>query len=267
MPEYVLDVIDGRMHAQHAFGKRARPPCPGAFASCFSPMGPSRLVAGVDVSKANGAADKLPVPTEDMAQVQRDLRRWGYALVANALSAAQVAILRTAVEEQAAGELRAGVAHLDASHKHAGDQPNQRVWNLPNKGDEFLDLLNHPVVDAVMPWFLGPSFTVHAFSANIARPGASGLYMHRDQMGLTPETVDHAYLLNALWYLVDVTGERGATRVYPGSHDKNVAPLTAMNHVVCVPTCCFPSFALLLTASPGWIHPRGRASRDSVSPR
>lgn len=228
-PEYVLDVIEGRMHAQHAFGKRARPPCPGVFASCFSPMGPSKPVLGVgdglDISS-------LPKPTEDIDQIKKDIRRWGYAFVANALSPAQIDILRTAVEEQAAGELKAGIAHIDASHKHAGDQPNQRVWNLPNKGDEFLDLLNHPIVDAIMPWFLGDSFTVHTMSANIARPGKSGIYMHRDQMGLAPETVDHAYLLNALWYLVDVTDERGATRVYPGSHDTNVAP-TSLNNIVC----------------------------------
>jgi hypothetical protein len=43
-------------------------------------------------------------------------------------------------------------------------------------------------------------------------------------MGLAPETLHHAYLLNALWYLVDVTEENGATRIYPGSHNKNVAP-------------------------------------------
>lgn len=104
--------------------------------------------------------------------------------------------------------------------------------NLPNKGDEFLDLLNHPLVDAIVPWFLGDGFHVHSMSANIARKGSSGIYMHRDQMGLTPETIDHAYLLNAMWYLEDVTAERGATRLYPGSHDKNVAPLANMLDVV-----------------------------------
>lgn len=83
-----------------------------------------------------------------------------------------------------------------------------------------------------MPWFLGNAFIMHSMSANIARTANSGIYMHRDQMGLTPETIDHAYLLNAMWYLVDVTEPRGATRVYPGSHNKNVAPPT-INDIVC----------------------------------
>lgn len=104
--------------------------------------------------------------------------------------------------------------------------------NLPNKGDEFLDLLNHPLIDTIMPWFLGDGFNLHTMSANIALRGSSGIYMHRDQLGFTPETVDHAYLLNAIWYLTDVTAEKGATLVYPGSHDRNVAPLGHLNDVV-----------------------------------
>lgn len=70
-------------------------------------------------------------------------------------------------------------------------------------------------------------------SANIARPGSSGIYMHRDQMGLTPDTTAHAYVLNMMWYLTDVTDEKGATRIYPGSHVEHVIP-EEMNAVVSV---------------------------------
>lgn len=113
-----------------------------------------------------------------------------------------------------------------------------------------MDLLNHPLIDAIMPWFLGNAFKLHSMGANIARPAKSGIYMHRDQMGLTPETIDHAYLLNAMWYLVDVTEERGATRMYPGSHNKNFAPLVINQvvsncHLICIIGC--PKFALYLT--------------------
>ncbi|KAF5026789.1 hypothetical protein F66182_1073, partial [Fusarium sp. NRRL 66182] len=160
-----------------------------------------------------------------------DLTRWGYAICANALSAEQVQIVRTAVEEQAEAERLVGVGHLDGSHKKVGDQPNQRVWNLPNKGDEFLDLLNHPLIDAIMPWFLGSNFSLFTMSANIARPGTSGIYMHRDQMVMAPDTTAHAYVLNTMWYLTDVSEEKGATRVYPGSHVQNVLPVD-INHIV-----------------------------------
>ncbi|KAI9163199.1 Dioxygenase af480 [Paramyrothecium foliicola] len=260
MPEYILDVIEGRMHAVHAFGKRAQPPCRGGFPMCFAPGGrPGPVVNAEELDRK-----ALPKPTEDVEQIKYDLRKWGYAMVKDALSLEQVEILRTAVEEQAAGERIAGVAHMDGAHVQAGDQPNQRVWSLPNKGDEFLDLLNHPLIDAIMPWFLGNAFKLHSMGANIAQPAQSGIYMHRDQMGLTPETVDHPYLLNAMWYLVEVTEERGATRIYPGSHDKNVAP-SVINQVGGSIPAAAPAGTCVLLDSRTW-HSTGINRSDTPRP-
>lgn len=95
--------------------------------------------------------DELPKPTEDIEQVKRDLRKWGYGLMRNALTPEQVAILKKGAQEQAAGERNAGVATFDGGPK----KPNQRIWNIFNKGEEFLDLLNHPLIDEVVPWYLG----------------------------------------------------------------------------------------------------------------
>ncbi|KAL0930184.1 phytanoyl-dioxygenase family protein [Colletotrichum truncatum] len=260
MPEHVLDVIEGRMHAVHAFGKRAKPPCRGSFPLCFAPGGRPRLISSADELDSKA----LPKPTEDIEQVKRDLMNWGYAMVKNALSPEQAMILKTAVEEQAAGERIAGVAHMDGAHVQADDQPNQRVWSLPNKGEEFLDLLNHPVVDAIMPWFLGNAFKLHSMGANIARPAKSGIYMHRDQMGLTPETIDHAYLLNAMWYLIDVTEENGATRIYPGSHNKNVAP-SVINKVGTSIPAAAPVGTVVLLDSRVW-HSTGVNTSNETRP-
>lgn len=106
--------------------------------------------------------------------------------------------------------------------------------NLPNKGDEFLDMLNHPVVESFVPWFLGEGFLIYNMSANIALKGECGIHMHRDQSSMPPDQIDHAYMFNALWYLTDLTPEKGATLIYPGSHVKNVAPLGHMSDVVCI---------------------------------
>ncbi|KAF4867891.1 Dioxygenase [Colletotrichum siamense] len=257
LPEYILDAIEGRMHSQHAFGKRATPPTHGAIPSCFAPAGVPAPCMAVD-SKA------LPKPTEDVAQLKRDLTTWGYAICANALSAEQVQIIRTAVEEQAEAERLVGVGHLDTAHKKAGDQPNQRVWNLPNKGDEFLDLLNHPLIDAVMPWFLGGNFSLFTMSANIARPGTSGIYMHRDQMVMTPDTTAHAYVLNSMWYLTDVSDEKGATRVYPGSHLTNVLP-TGINHAGTSIPIAAPAGSCVLLDSRTW-HSTGVNTTNEARP-
>ncbi|KAF4880190.1 hypothetical protein CGCSCA1_v000914 [Colletotrichum siamense] len=220
-PEFVLDVMEGRINAQQAFRLYAQPPCPGAFASRFSALGPPASV----VSRDELDLESLPKPTENIQQIKDDLKKWGYAFVANALTADEVKVIRTALEEQAAGERQAGIAHMASLHKSSEDEPDQRVWNLVNKGDEFLDLLNHPLIDAIMPWFLGREFGLFAMTANIVTPrSTSGIYMHTDQMDMTPNTANHPYLLNIFWYLTDVTDEKGATRIYPGSHVKNVAP-------------------------------------------
>ncbi|KAK1976336.1 hypothetical protein LZ30DRAFT_637067 [Colletotrichum cereale] len=177
---------------------------------------PTRLLKGPE----NLDRASLPRPTEDIEQVKRDLEEFGYGLVKNALLPEEVAILRDAVLSQAAGERNAGVATFDGGP----GGPNQRVWNLINKGDEFIDLLNHPLIDAIVPWFLGDHAHISTFSANIARPGNVPMILHTDQASKTPPHRHMALGINISFYLVDTVDVNGATRVYPGSHVGNVAP-------------------------------------------
>jgi hypothetical protein len=95
-------------------------------------------------------------------------------------------------------------------------------------------MLNHPLLETFVPWFLGEGFLIYNMSANVALRGEGGIHMHRDQSSMPPDQIDHAYMMNAIWYLTDLTPEKGATLVYPGSHVKNVAPLGHMSDVVCV---------------------------------
>lgn len=71
-------------------------------------------------------------------------------MLKNALSPEQVALLKKASQEQAAAEREAKVATFDGGK----NKPNQRIWNLFNKGEEFLDLINHPLIDEIVPWYL-----------------------------------------------------------------------------------------------------------------
>ena len=126
-----------------------------------------------------------------------------------------------------------------------------------NKGDDFLDLLNHPIIDEFVPWALGEHAVITTYTANIARPGESLPYLfsssfsharvypglvhglnrlshfpignvpmqlHTDQVAVQPPIRDIAFGINILFYLEDVTEKNGATRVYPGSHLGQVAP-------------------------------------------
>lgn len=115
------------------------------------PVAPTKVVPG--------AFPRLPKPTDDIEEVKRDILEFGYGLFKNGLTPEQIAIMKKAVQEQAAGENQAGVGQED------GGGANQRIWTLINKGGEFLDFLNHPLIDALVPWFLGEHALIHSYSA------------------------------------------------------------------------------------------------------
>lgn len=118
--------------------------------------------------------ERLPEPTTDIDQVKCDLREFGYGLVRDALKPEQLTALQKRLKDQADGEVAAGVSYLDGGPK----KPNQRIWNLPNKGQEFLDLLGHPLVEQFIPDFLGDGYHLSSYTANINRPGSKGMGMH-----------------------------------------------------------------------------------------
>ncbi|KAI1281507.1 hypothetical protein F5Y07DRAFT_411602 [Xylaria sp. FL0933] len=163
--------------------------------------------------------DRLPQPT-NIDQGKRDIKEFGYGIAKNVLTAEQVVIIKKAVQEQAAGEREAGIAQADGGPH----RPNQRIWVLANKGEEFLDLLNHPIIDELLPWFLGDNAIIHSYSANIVRPGNVPMQLHYDQLSVQPPNRELAFGLNILFYLEDITPQNGGTLIYPASHVGHVAP-------------------------------------------
>ncbi|KAK6822410.1 hypothetical protein PG995_012130 [Apiospora arundinis] len=222
-PEYIIQFYEGKLEPRYGLFKDAffheasmpqgKIPVAIKFADLLTPDPPSP-------PRLYQPGMRVPRPTEDIAQVKRDITEFGYGLVANALTPSQVAILRSALKQQAEGEVHAGVA----AHDGGPHSPNQRVWTLINKGDEFIDFLNHPLLDEVVPWFLGDHAVITSYTANIARPGNVPMQLHTDQVAIQPPQRGLAYGLNVMWYLTDITDRNGGTRVFPGSHRGQVAP-------------------------------------------
>jgi ectoine hydroxylase-related dioxygenase (phytanoyl-CoA dioxygenase family) len=175
------------------------------------------------LSKMSETDLELPSPTTDLTLATEQLHKFGYCIVKDALSSAQVKALKDRVVAQARAERELGRAWLDGNPNMAVP-PNQRVWNLFNKGKVFLDLLEHPLVDHFCLPFLGEHYLLSSYQCNIAGPGGQPMFLHNDQISTQPPIPDVAIGLNILWFLDDVTEENGGTRVLPGSHLGNVAP-------------------------------------------
>ncbi|KAK4947675.1 hypothetical protein LTR10_013621 [Elasticomyces elasticus] len=221
-PEYIKQFVEGNLEPRYGLFKD------GFFDHTTLPKGEIKvavkfadyLCPNVPVHPQIPTDRKLPSPTEDLDQVMADIHEFGYGLVKNALDPEQIKTLRSAVEQQGRGEAEAGVAKKDGG-PHA---PNQRIWTLINKGKEFHDLLEHPLIDEVVPELLGEHALLHSYSANIARPGNVPMMLHTDQVAIQPPLRSIFYGLNIMWFLTDITRENGGTRIFPGSHIGHVAP-------------------------------------------
>lgn len=186
----------------------------------------------------------LPAPTTDLTLALRQLREYGYCIVKDALSKQQLERVRTRLDDQAAAEYAAGLAYLDGGRAaskerrgHRGDDetyeasaeevaPNQRVWCLQNKGDEFLELLDNSVIDEIVCNYLDEDYPLAAiYSANIVGGGGEPQFLHQDQIGVQP-TTPFAVGVNIIFCLDDFVEANGATRIVPGSHiaERGLAP-------------------------------------------
>jgi ectoine hydroxylase-related dioxygenase (phytanoyl-CoA dioxygenase family) len=166
--------------------------------------------------------------TTDLSQAKADLAELGYCLIENALAPARVASLRSRIIELAEAEVADGTDYVYE------DGANQRVWSLPNKGDEFIDLVFDPTVTELMNHLLGFGWLLSNLDANIAGPGGKPMFLHADQ-SFAPPPWPYPVVANAMWMLDDFTTENGATRVRPGSHLKGDGPIPTLEDALTIP--------------------------------
>lgn len=159
----------------------------------------------------------LPPITTDIEEAKRHLDEYGLARLANALSADEVVAVRTRLLDQAAAEVTQGSSYHDGRGKPSADGPNQRVWNLMNKGEIFHRIPTSPAVLALARYMLGEDILLSSISANIVRKGGEPMIIHTDQDYVPVET-PYPAVCDVAWMLDDFTAENGATRVIPGSH-------------------------------------------------
>ena len=161
--------------------------------------------------------NELPGPTEDLDRCKADIDRFGYALLANALSAPELKRLRARLEEVAAAERADGVAAV------YDDDESQMINVFVNKGRPFVDLIEHPKTLPLIAHILGEHFLLSNAAALIKGPGGAAQVVHSDQT-YVPEPWTYAAVGNVIWMADDFTEANGATRVVPGSHMRQTNP-------------------------------------------
>ena len=193
----------------------------------------------------------LPRPTTDLDQLKADLDEHGYCIVADALSPDEVTALRTRITEQAAAE-RARALDYHYQAEAEGDDVNQWVYQLINKGEEFQNLALHPTARALATHILGAEHILSSLDAHITHPGNKTMPLHADQWwmpqpvapgtphgrqgDMTRETgpfgeptratvpINPPLVANMMWMANDFRVANGATRIVPGSHLSGCLP-------------------------------------------
>ncbi len=102
----------------------------------------------------------------------------------------------------------------------------RRVWNLLNKGQIFVDMVEHPVVCSFTSAVLGSAFKLGSIAANRLLPGGPGQEPHIDypywdfhKREEFPARMNSSFAMNlqATILLDDFTADNGATAFLPGS--------------------------------------------------
>ena len=158
----------------------------------------------------------LPKATKDIVQLRKDMLRWGYCKIEEALSEEQVRIVKERVLEQAEGERLAGIAQKTPS--------GQNINCCVNKGRCFELLIEqHPsqvqggaLIEQLVTEALGPGWISTSLIGAISLKGGVPQALHQDQ-GNDPDSRS-PMSVNVLTAITDIDETNGGTLVIPRSH-------------------------------------------------
>ncbi len=163
--------------------------------------------------------DDLPRETKDINKARRDLRKYGFCLIEDAMSEYQRAYMRDRLERQAEAERECGLADM-TPHFHI-------MWTLVNKGECFAKCIEFdpewvqggPLIEQLNTELLGAGNYAYSFASNIARPGSYPQNLHQDSGAIHPIQTPHApVLVNTVYIMQDMNEVNGGTLVIPTSH-------------------------------------------------
>ncbi|WP_299391573.1 phytanoyl-CoA dioxygenase family protein [Pelagibius sp.] len=148
----------------------------------------------------------------------------GYVVLPQVFTAAEIAEARALIMRYSDSDAPKATHFQGANPEKLHLQ--RRVWNLLNKGDIFVAMVQREPVVSIMRRFLGSEFILGSIAANRLLPGGPGQELHIDypywdmyKPESFPARINPSFPLNAQVTILldDFTAENGATAIVPGS--------------------------------------------------
>ena len=98
------------------------------------------------------------------------------------------------------------------------DKVSRLVWNLINKGDCFLKLIDHPKILPLIQHLIGERVCLCSIGAHMNGSGNERMALHQDQWPLVPHRMNFPFMANVMYLISDNSPANGGTRLIPGSH-------------------------------------------------
>ncbi len=154
------------------------------------------------------------LPPVDPAVVEQ-LETNGYAVIPDALDAAQVAALKAELE----AAIAADNAVFDREEALTGTAHPDRwmVHNAMLRGRQLARMLDHPLMQAYFAHILGDRCILYSYQTS-SLPARGTNYSNRIHVDCPRLIPGYPTNFGALFPLDDLTAENGATYVLPGSH-------------------------------------------------
>ena len=165
-----------------------------------------------------------PPLTDDLELAKQHLDQYGIALIKNVISQKEVCDIKQRLEEQFYGEEKHKVGSKVRGDERYGvdiheDQKVSRlVWNLINKGDCFLQFIDHPKIFPLIQHIIGDKVILCSMGAHMNGSGNEKMPLHQDQWPLVPHPMNFDFMANSMVLISDNSPENGGTRLIPGSH-------------------------------------------------
>lgn len=165
-----------------------------------------------------------PPITDDLELAKSHLDDYGVAIIKDVLSSESVNKIKERLEEQFYGEEKYNVGSKSRGDEGFGQEVKEEekvsrlVWNLINKGDCFLQFIDHPKILPLIQHAIGEKVILCSMGAHMNGSNNQRMPLHQDQWPLVPHPMNFDFMANSMVLISDNSPENGGTRLIPGSH-------------------------------------------------